>query len=94
MDLRDSAVEAYENHENLGRKKFKEAINSWTQRPYSQRYYDILAKRKTLPAFEAREQLCLLLKDHNVIVLQGETGSGKTTQIPQFLLESEFFAKG
>lgn len=43
-----------------------------------------------LPAWEAKEQLNLLLDEHQVIILQGETGSGKTTQIPQFLLESGY----
>ena len=28
-----------------------------------------------------------LIKDNNVVLIQGETGSGKSTQIPQFLLE-------
>jgi HrpA-like RNA helicase len=40
-----------------------------------------------LPAWEAKEQLFLLMKQHQCIILQGETGSGKTTQVPQFLLE-------
>eukprot|EP00826_Nyctotherus_ovalis_P046946 TRINITY_DN5346_c0_g1_i10.p1 TRINITY_DN5346_c0_g1~~TRINITY_DN5346_c0_g1_i10.p1 ORF type:complete len:658 (+),score=237.01 TRINITY_DN5346_c0_g1_i10:339-2312(+) len=31
-----------------------------------------------------------LLKKHQVVVLQGETGSGKTTQVPQFFLFSNF----
>ena len=77
IDLSDSAdkVEKYEKFV----KKTKENINFWNNKPYSQRYYEILSKRKKLPAWEAREQLNLLLKDHQVIILQGETGSGKTT---------------
>lgn len=79
-------VEKYEKPS----KKIKESFNCWTGRPYSQKFYEILSKRKNLPAWEAKEQLTLLLKDHQVIILQGETGSGKTTQIPQFLLESGY----
>ncbi|ETO72886.1 hypothetical protein F444_11157 [Phytophthora nicotianae P1976] len=38
-----------------------------------------------LPALEHREELLQALKDHQVVVCVGETGSGKTTQLPQFL---------
>lgn len=63
-------------------------MNHLTGKIYSQRYYDILLKRRKMPVWENREQLELLLKEHQVIIIQGETGGGKTTQIPQFLLES------
>ena len=34
-----------------------------------------------------REEILKLIKANNVIVLSGETGCGKTTQIPQYILE-------
>lgn len=43
--------------------------------------------RKKLPAFEMREKLKDALRTSNVVVVGGETGSGKTTQIPQYLYE-------
>ncbi|KPA77428.1 putative Rna helicase [Leptomonas pyrrhocoris] len=43
--------------------------------------------RDSLPAHNVRETLRSALKQHNVVVIGGETGSGKTTQIPQFLYE-------
>eukprot|EP00796_Vickermania_ingenoplastis_P000651 gene651-368_t len=43
--------------------------------------------RKKLPAYDAREDLRHALSTHNVVVIGGETGSGKTTQIPQYLYE-------
>lgn len=91
IDLSDSAdkIEKFEKFV----KKTKENVSPWTNKAYSQRYYEILSKRKKLPAWEAREQLNLLLKEHQVIILQGETGSGKTTQIPQFLLESGYLER-
>ena len=68
-------------------KKVKPNINLWTGKPYSHKYYEILTKRKKLPAWEAKEQLLMLMNQFQVLILQGETGSGKTTQVPQFLLE-------
>ena len=40
-----------------------------------------------LPVSEARDELMAALRDHQVVVVAGETGSGKTTQLPKMLLE-------
>jgi pre-mRNA-splicing factor ATP-dependent RNA helicase DHX15/PRP43 len=62
--------------------------NPWTHIPYSMGYYDVLEQRKKLPVWEAYDTLIQLVTDNQIVILQGETGSGKTTQVPQFLLES------
>jgi ATP-dependent helicase HrpA len=40
-----------------------------------------------LPVSERREDIAAAIRDHQVIVLAGETGSGKTTQLPKICLE-------
>jgi ATP-dependent helicase HrpA len=40
-----------------------------------------------LPVSEHREELLEVLRDHQVVVVAGETGSGKTTQLPKICLE-------
>ncbi|MBF0134956.1 MAG: ATP-dependent RNA helicase HrpA [Magnetococcales bacterium] len=40
-----------------------------------------------LPVAQRREEIARLIRQHQVIVLSGETGSGKTTQIPKICLE-------
>ena len=41
-----------------------------------------------LPVAGARDELMRLLREHDIVVCVGETGSGKTTQIPQFLADA------
>ncbi|MBR7744397.1 ATP-dependent RNA helicase HrpA [Phycicoccus sp. BSK3Z-2] len=40
-----------------------------------------------LPVVERREDLLAAMREHQVVVVAGETGSGKTTQLPKMLLE-------
>jgi ATP-dependent helicase HrpA len=40
-----------------------------------------------LPVSAARDELLAAMRDHQVVVVAGETGSGKTTQLPKMLLE-------
>lgn len=41
-----------------------------------------------LPIAEVRDELLRLIKMHDTTILVGETGSGKSTQLPQFILQS------
>uniref|UniRef100_A0A8C6TIN9 RNA helicase n=1 Tax=Neogobius melanostomus TaxID=47308 RepID=A0A8C6TIN9_9GOBI len=43
--------------------------------------------RRSLPIFPFREDLLRAITQHQILVIEGETGSGKTTQIPQYLME-------
>ncbi|XP_034925449.1 pre-mRNA-splicing factor ATP-dependent RNA helicase DEAH1 isoform X1 [Populus alba] len=50
--------------------------------------------RKTLPIYPYRDELLKAINDHQVIIIVGETGSGKTTQIPQYLHEAGYTKHG
>ncbi|KAL3513087.1 hypothetical protein ACH5RR_025804 [Cinchona calisaya] len=57
--------------------------------------FDILQEdRKTLPVYPYRDELLQAINDHQVLVIVGETGSGKTTQIPQYLHEAGYTKRG
>lgn len=62
-------------------------MNPYTGAPYSARYHRLRETRTKLPVHAFREELRRAVASHQVVVVEGETGSGKTTQIPQFLVE-------
>ncbi|XP_036623061.1 pre-mRNA-splicing factor ATP-dependent RNA helicase DHX16 [Trichosurus vulpecula] len=54
----------------------------------------IRAVRRSLPVFPFRNDLLDAIANHQVLIIEGETGSGKTTQIPQYLFEEGYTQKG
>lgn len=51
-------------------------------------------QREFLPAFAVREEVLRVIRDNQVVVVVGETGSGKTTQLTQFLYEDGYGRNG
>uniref|UniRef100_A0A9I9CWN1 RNA helicase n=1 Tax=Cucumis melo TaxID=3656 RepID=A0A9I9CWN1_CUCME len=49
----------------------------------------MLAFREQLPAFNVKSEFIKAMTENQVLVVSGETGCGKTTQLPQFILEEE-----
>ncbi|KAI9470820.1 MAG: P-loop containing nucleoside triphosphate hydrolase protein [Benjaminiella poitrasii] len=47
----------------------------------------IREQRESLPTFEYKAELIDAIREYEILVVIGETGSGKTTQIPQYILE-------
>ena len=50
--------------------------------------------REALPMFPYREELLAAVEAYQTLIIVGETGSGKTTQIPQYLHESGYTKLG
>lgn len=69
-------------------------LNPLTGRPFSQHYYSIFQTRKTLPVYAQRKEFSKMLKENQIMILVGETGSGKTTQIPQFCVLDGYTNEG
>lgn len=55
---------------------------------------EVQEKRLELPILAEEDQIMEAIRSHSVVVICGETGSGKTTQVPQFLFEAGFGSPG
>ncbi|KAK1320061.1 putative pre-mRNA-splicing factor ATP-dependent RNA helicase [Acorus calamus] len=51
-------------------------------------YASLERQRQRLPVFKHRTAILYLVESHATTIIVGETGSGKTTQIPQYLKEA------
>uniref|UniRef100_A0A672PQ71 Pre-mRNA-splicing factor ATP-dependent RNA helicase PRP16 n=1 Tax=Sinocyclocheilus grahami TaxID=75366 RepID=A0A672PQ71_SINGR len=54
----------------------------------------LLEQRQYLPIFAVRQQLLNIIRDNNIVIVVGETGSGKTTQLTQYLHEDGYTSYG
>lgn len=50
--------------------------------------------RKLLPVYQYREELLSAIKENQILIVVSETGSGKTTQLPQYLIEDGYTKNG
>ncbi|KAF9192954.1 putative ATP-dependent RNA helicase dhr2 [Haplosporangium sp. Z 767] len=82
-----------QQYQNEARPK-KLAIKEPTTEAMVKKAKDLRKHRQSLPIYTARDIIIKEVKENACVVIVGETGSGKTTQIPQYLLESGLAAHG
>ena len=54
----------------------------------------IKEQREYLPVFAVRQKLLQVIRENSIVVVVGETGSGKTTQLTQYLMEEGYGKRG
>ncbi|KAJ0406647.1 hypothetical protein P43SY_009758 [Pythium insidiosum] len=54
----------------------------------------IQQQRRFLPIFQCRDELLQVIRENQIVVIVGETGSGKTTQLTQYLHEEGYSQYG
>ncbi|KAI0335964.1 P-loop containing nucleoside triphosphate hydrolase protein [Cubamyces sp. BRFM 1775] len=67
----------------------EQIIAEFQARQASPAYQEMLRQRNQLPMAQYRQDLLSLLEMSQIVVLSGETGCGKSTQVPAFILEDQ-----
>ncbi|KAI0651707.1 P-loop containing nucleoside triphosphate hydrolase protein [Trametes meyenii] len=67
----------------------EQIIADFQARQASPAYQDMLRQRNQLPMAQYKQDLLSLLEMSQILVLSGETGCGKSTQVPAFILEDQ-----
>ena len=62
-------------------------LNAWKSKQGTAQQRKMLAGRQYLPAWSVREEIVDTVNNHQVTIISGETGSGKSTQSVQFVLD-------
>lgn len=55
---------------------------------------EIVEQRRTLPIYSMKSELIRLVKNNQFLIVVGETGSGKSTQIPQYIVDADIVKDG
>ncbi|KAI0325143.1 pre-mRNA-splicing factor ATP-dependent RNA helicase PRP43 [Cubamyces sp. BRFM 1775] len=66
-------------------KAMEGAVNPFTKQPHSTQYKKILETRKKLHVFQQTDEFLKMFNKNQIMIMVGETGSGKTTQVPQLV---------
>ncbi|XP_050094871.1 pre-mRNA-splicing factor ATP-dependent RNA helicase PRP16 [Anopheles aquasalis] len=61
---------------------------------FASRKRNIQLQRRSLPVFAVRQDLLNIIRENSIIIIVGETGSGKTTQLTQYLHEDGYSRHG
>lgn len=64
-------------------------IRLWLSKSSTSTYNDMLKSRTKLPIWAYKPALLAAIENHQIVIVCGETGCGKSTQVPAFIIEHE-----
>lgn len=88
LEQKDKGLERQKSGRREGAEDGEETAEMVEEKSEMQKFRD------GLPIYPFRDAIIEAVRDHQVIILIGETGSGKTTQIPQYMHEIGYSKQG
>lgn len=71
----------------------EQLLEEFIAKAESENYVEMLRCRQKLPAYLHKDEIIDLIEKHQVILVEGNTGCGKTTQVSQYILDDALINK-
>lgn len=78
--------------EKFNQSRDEDLVRMMHDKRRNDKYIRMQKYRKTLPAWNVGDRILDTLKHYPVVVIVGETGCGKSTQVPQFILDDWIYS--
>ena len=83
-------VDKFDKRSTSDQDTLKENLNlikKFQEKKKNSYYQKMLETRKSLPAWTMKDEIVKTINANQVVVISGDTGCGKSTQVPQFILD-------
>ncbi|KAL8880813.1 MAG: hypothetical protein Q9192_007940, partial [Flavoplaca navasiana] len=84
-----SPIGEYHNGMSSTTRDTEELKSIWTAKSTTPSFRNMVRQRKSLPIWGFKEEIIKTVLGHQTVIVCGETGCGKSTQVPSFILEHE-----
>ncbi|MEW5316382.1 MAG: hypothetical protein WDW38_007760 [Sanguina aurantia] len=89
-----AAIAEEDGDDYKGKGKFSSHLKKSEANSEFSRTKTLAEQRRSLPVYTVREELLQVIRENQIVVVVGETGSGKTTQMTQYLREDGYTRSG
>ena len=89
LEDKSEGVHATISEEEVSTISSKHLAQIWSSKASTPSYRAMLSSRRNLPIWNFKDELLQAVEDNQVVIVCGETGCGKSSQVPAFILENE-----
>ncbi|KAL8852735.1 MAG: hypothetical protein Q9221_002365 [Calogaya cf. arnoldii] len=83
------SIEEHQKEKLPGTGHTDEMKSIWTSKSATPSFLNMMRQRKNLPIWGFKNEILQTIFGHQIVIVCGETGCGKSTQVPSYILENE-----